>query len=287
MAKTKINKEGWLLDAGDVDEGVSDVINSFQEIIADKIINQLKHVPEMQIYTGPFDQAAGGTWRPVLFALKLGGKNLDISIINRDLVNNPSKKKPQGFRIGKDSRRVWSLKGVIGHINEVWIPSRMKQVEQASNRQDSADEVSKALAGLSSQTYEEKTLSPLLYSIVRRWYTTGDGEVKYWVITDEKGQEILKRRAEDRLWDLTGYGNRTKDELELVWVALKKNRNMCQIGHLYHETRQGYNNNTYFSHQTNKTNWFAPKNIMKFMDRLASRNKGFERLMADPRNAQE
>jgi hypothetical protein len=287
MTKIKINKEGWVLEKDGVDEGVAEIMGDLQEVITNKIINQIKHVPEMQVYVGPFDQSGGGTWRPVLFALKLGGKSLDISIINRDLVNNPSKQKPKGFRVGKDSRKVWSLKGVVGHINEVWIPSRMKQVKQAANRQDSADEVSTALAGLSTKVYVEKQLTKLLYSIVRRWYTTGDGEVQYWIITDEKGREILERRAESRLWDLSGYSNHTKDELELIWVALKKNRNMCQIGHLYHETRKGYSNQTYFSHNTNKTNWFAPKNIMKYMDRLAGKSKGFERLMADPRNSQE
>ena len=250
-----------------------------QQVIANRITNQIRHSDDLQIELGPHDRGASSQ-TSVLFTLNMRGKLLEVAIRDRSNVRNsgPASKSPTGFYILKHGRnKIYTLPGLISYINEVWIPGQKALVRRAKNRQCHADELTEAMKGFNSTKYTQN-LSPLLASIVRSWGSQGQGSIEYSLITDANGKTMLKKHQKINYYSLRNE----QGDLKFIWVALKIEQNMAQVGYFFPDTVQSYNGKAFRSYRHFKSNWFSPKNFMPQLNKLAKKAPSLAALLADP-----
>lgn len=279
MAK-KVDTTGWY--ASDTPDSESlDFVNELREVIARRITNQIRHHPDLKIDIGPYDQSVRGVKHYALFTLNIRGNVLEVNLRDRSNSNVPNRRSGPtskfGFKIFRSGdKQIYTLSGLISYINEVWIPGQEDIARRAKNRQGAANELAQALSGFTSTKYDQKSLPQLVYSATRGYSSRNKDELEYYIITDSPG--LIEQYKDESYWTVS----RKSINLRFIWVALKKGKNMTQVGYFFPYTYKGYQGKTVTSHRTIKSSWFSPKNLMPQLNKLAGRAPCLATLLADP-----
>lgn len=276
--RTQMEIKGWVPKPGQVDPNTSRFHQKLQAVITEEILSKIEKIPEMHINIGPYSHNFNNTTNSGnIIAILTLDQSLEICWqCGPRIANN-------GFRI-KGVRECLTLDGVVGYINEKWLPKVKKKIKSLNVRGDLSKEIEESIKTLNHRKFLHKDLSKLLRSVFGGAYGTGyryHDLTEHYIISDSKGFKAIEDFKDDTYRYVAAAHSKTIGnilDLRLICISIRKDKHQIQIAHCIGEDT----NKHYLNAKVNKTKWGSPKSLMAQLAEHSRSNPAVAALLANP-----
>ncbi|MHA2066677.1 MAG: hypothetical protein ACXABY_20080 [Candidatus Thorarchaeota archaeon] len=269
--------KGWVTE-GQSDPETVRFRDRLSKVITDELIQRIEHIPEMTVRTGPYSHTYNNNERGNLIASISLDASLDINWIHGPRLAQ------MGFQVS-GVNQTFTLEGVIGYINEEWIPKQKPKLPALRKRAKIMEELKLAMQSFNARELNYGDISKLMRSVL-----VGSSTAKHWdssiiyVIADKAGFKAIDD-FKDHYW-ASGFmrdeerrsgRNNPHDYSSLRFIAIvaRIDKNKTRIQHFDSQFSRRYD-------VRNESSWFSPANLMPQLDKYAKKHTCVTAILTNP-----